>query len=480
MSASQSQLSQERPFAGLRPFDVDDSEFFFGRDAQIMSLYRLVDRSRFVAVMGSSGSGKSSLVRAGLLPLLRAESADVSGPTWEAVTLRPGDEPLNALADALADLATRTEMKSKVDPQMRRELIGLALERSSYGLTRALDQIPSLAGKSIFLMVDQFEELFRFAKAGTARSRASHSRWRDKAANFVQLLLEGSRTPAHRLHVLITMRSDFIGDCAQFQGLPEAVSVSQFLVPSLTRDQREEIIRKPLSMAHATIDSALVERMLNDASRQIDPLPVLQHCLARLWEAAGTSRHLTLRQYDSIGRIVGALSEHADAVMASLPGLELAVEQLFRALSELDKEGRATRRAISFAQLTAETGIPEEQLRRVIARFGADDCSFIVTAPPDVSTLRPETRVDVVHEALLRGWRKISEEPHDGLADGKRAMGWLFAEDADGRFYRALLALLEARPASDKVTLPLDQVEDRWKWWTERPRTPAWAARYEH
>jgi WD40 repeat protein len=157
-----------------------------------------------------------------------------------------------------------------------------------------------------------------------------------------------------------------------------------------------------------------------------------------------------------------------------LPGLELVVEQIFRALSEVDKEGRATRRSLPFSRLLAETGVARKDLLRVLDRFRADDCSFIVPSVSAVPQLRNDTRIDVGHEALLRRWDRISAEAGHGLGEGA-GTGWLEAEEADGRFYRALLALLEAGPS---VTLPLDQVESRWEWWKARPRTAAWAERY--
>ncbi|HEV2908035.1 MAG TPA: WD40 repeat domain-containing protein, partial [Candidatus Eremiobacteraceae bacterium] len=354
------------------------------------------------------------------------------------------------------------------------------LRRSSFGLSKAVDDIADLSGKSVLLVVDQFEELFRYATSATRDSRGG-ALWRDEAANFVQLLLEATRSRSSSINVLITMRSDFIGDCAQFHGLPEAVSAAQFLVPSLTRDQREDVIRKPVEKAGATIDSTLVEMLLNDAGSETDQLPVLQHCLSRLWDRAqpdaGGIRHLGLDEYHAIGSIAGALSQHADEVMASLPGLELAVEQVFRALSEVDAEGRATRRALPYSRLLAETGVPEADLVRVLDRFRAEDCSFILPSPVAVPVLRGDTRVDVVHEALLRRWERISaDRPH--MLDGRVQTGWLNAEAADGRFYRALLALLETGSAAKAVTLPLDQVEARWEWWMSRPRTAAWAERY--
>lgn len=273
-------LSAERPFPGLRPFGYDDREYFFGREDQVYALYRLLDHSRFIAVIGSSGSGKSSLVRAGLLPLIKEESEGEGGRDWRSITFTPADAPISRLADALMALAPEEEAGD--DRGIRRERIEFALRRSSFGLGEALGEIPNLSGKSLLLVVDQFEELFRFAG-----NRIGDAVWRDEAANFVQLLLEVCRARSRSVYVLITMRSDFIGDCARFHGLPEAVSSSQFLVPSLTRDQRQDVIRKPIEKAGATIEPALVERLLNDVGHELDELPVLQHCLSRLWERAG-------------------------------------------------------------------------------------------------------------------------------------------------------------------------------------------------
>jgi WD40 repeat protein/energy-coupling factor transporter ATP-binding protein EcfA2 len=466
----------DRPFPGLRPFEFEDNAFFFGREDQVSALYRLLNRNRFIAVVGSSGSGKSSLVKAGLLPLIQQESDEADGRTWCRVTLHPGDAPMAALENALGALAAAQVDESEEDRQIRRERIGFALRRSSFGLANALDEIPNLSDKSILLVVDQFEEIFRYAG--------------DEAVRFVQVLLEISRDRTHVVNVLLTMRADFIGDCARFYDLPEAVSAAQFLVPSLTRDQRDDVIRKPIEKAQATIDSTLVERLLNDARGENDQLPVLQHCLARLWESAkpstsGEKRHLSQQDYEAVGQISGALSKHGNDVMNDLPDeLKLAVEQLFRSLSKVDEEGRATRRTRLYGELVAESGLPEPDMRQVVNRFRADDCSFIVPSVEAIAVLENATRVDIVHEALLRKWEKISAVRDESL--GGAQTGWLNAEAEDGRFYRALLALLE-RKSGQHATLPPEQVEDGYKFWTgldesgrqtRPPKTAAWAQRY--
>jgi energy-coupling factor transporter ATP-binding protein EcfA2 len=472
-------LSTERPFPGLRAFGIEDRDFFFGREDHIASLYRLLDRNQFIAVVGSSGSGKSSLVRAGLLPLIQKETEDEGGRNWRFATLNPGNAPLAALASAVAGLAADEVSESVDDRNIRYERAAFALRRSSFGLTKAIDENPALAGKNVLLVVDQFEEIFRYGSIGAGK-RSETSRWRDEAATFVQLLLEATRSHSSPVNVLITMRSDFIGDCSKYYGLPESVSASQFLVPSLTRDQREDVMRQPIGAAGASIDSALVQRLLNDAGSETDELPVLQQCLSRLWERAAASqpRQLTLADYERIGTIKSALSRHADEVMQSpeLVGLGGAVEQVFRALTWWDDEGRATRRAIPYARLVAETGASENDVRRIVDRFRKDDCSFIVTSPPAVATVQDDTLIDVVHEALLRRWDKISGES-----------GWRAAEERDSQVYRGLLALLDRKSAEDKATLPLNLVQERWEWWSGRDqsgkqihpkRTQAWTERY--
>jgi tetratricopeptide (TPR) repeat protein len=488
--------SAEHPFPGLRPFAYQDHEYFFGRSDQTFALYRLIDRSRFVAVVGSSGSGKSSLVRAGLLPLLDLETGETGGRNWAWSEMRPGDAPLQRLTNLLADLSNDDD---QVVASGRRERIAAQLQRSSFGISEALAETKDLAGKSLVLVVDQFEELFRYAAAGSARASptAEDVRAREEATQFVQLLLEASRAPLLKINVLLTMRSDFIGDCARFHGLPEAVCAAQFLVPSLTRDQLDEVIRLPLEKAGATIDPELVERLLNDCGTEMDQLPVLQHCLSRLWEEAGKStvgkaapslapsvapeagggareigvraqpgRHLSLVHYRNIGEFSDALSMHADEILKDLgPKLLLAVTQVFSALSELDKEGRAVRRALRFSPLVAETGVDEAAVRQVLDRFRADDCSFLTPPRFDVKEIEATTRIDVGHEALLRRWEKVSGH---GIE-----LGWLRAEQQAGERYRGLLAM-----ADGDATLPAHLVDERLAWWKARPRTAAWAERY--
>ena len=475
-------LSKERPFPGLRPFFFADREFFFGRERQAFALYRLVENGRFIAVIGGSGSGKSSLVLAGLQGLLADETADTGGPTWAFLDMRPGGAPITRLASALSKLSAKD---SPDEAARRRDRIEWTLRQSSFSFESALAEGGGLGGRSLILVVDQFEELFRFGLAGLGyrRGGVEEARRRDEATQFVQILLDADRRRIPNVRVLITMRSDFIGDCAYFHGLSEAVSATQYLVPNLTRSQLEEAIRNPIEKAGGTIEPELVERLLNDCGDELDQLPVLQHCLMRLWDRAGTeipagrARQLTRLTYDAIGRMTDALSRHADEIFDQCAGGELAIEQAFRALSEVDREGRAIRRALRFDKLLAETGVSESELRAGLDRFRASNCSFLLPSLSVSPTLSADERIDIGHEALLRRWKKIAGKTEAiDPKTGRPPPGWLSEEQIDGQRYHTLVSLLDGAAGGERATL--DDPERTKDWWTHLPRTAAWADRY--
>jgi tetratricopeptide (TPR) repeat protein len=299
----------------------------------------------------------------------------------------------------------------------------------------------------------------------------------------VQILLDADRRRIPNVRVLITMRSDFIGDCANFHGLSEAVSATQYLVPNLTRSQLEEAIRKPVEKAGGTIEPELVERLLNDCGDALDQLPLLHHCLMRLWDRAGAEtpaegpRHLTRATYDAIGRMTDALSRHADEIFAQCTGKELAIEQAFRALSEVDREGRAIRRAVRFDKLLAETGVSESDLRAGLDRFRAPNCSFLLPSLSVSPTLGPDERIDIGHEALLRRWKQIAGKPDSvDPITGRPPPGWLAEEQIDGQRYHTHVSLLDGTAGGERATL--DDPERTKDWWERLPRTAAWADRY--
>src|SRR5258706_11800422 len=240
------------PFPGLRPFETDEEYLFFGREGQSEEILRRLREHRFLAVIGTSGSGKSSLIRAGLLPYLYGGFMAGAGSQWRVATLRPGSDPIGNLAHVLNAPAVLGGPGESADEAARSKiLLEVTLRRTGLGLIEAVRLARLPEGERVLVIVDQFEELFRFAE------EPSTARQQDDAAAFVKLLLEATAQNALPIYVVLTMRSEFIGDCAKFRDLPEAETAGPYLIPWRTRKQRRFAIQRPLVLGTTTISPRL-------------------------------------------------------------------------------------------------------------------------------------------------------------------------------------------------------------------------------
>jgi hypothetical protein len=466
-------LSREQPYPGLRPFDSGDEEFFFGRETQTRGLRQKLAASRLVAVVGRSGCGKSSLVRAGLVPLLAKESSSDGQQIWCIASFRPQGRPIAQLTEELLWLASDVrsadrgapagaERSKPADVQgMRRSRLDAMLRRSSRGLVEAAAELGLPERTELLIIVDQFEEIFRFEGA-----RGSDA---DEATAFVRLLMEAIHAESMVIRVILTMRLDFLGDCARFPQLPEAISDGQFLVPNLSRAERRAAIEEPARKCGAVVTPAVTQRLLNEIGDDPDQLPVLQHVLMRTWQQAGGGE-IRLEHYLATGGVAKAISRHADDVFKALPSDEhrSIAERMFKAISELDRRGRAIRRPLPVADIAAVAAAHEDSVRRVVDMFRAPECCFLM--PPAAEPLTERTPIDISHESLLRGWEKMTGE--------RPGEGWLAEEDRDGKIYRSLVEAAETFEKDSRAVLPraLNRLREAWR--RKAKPNAAWAERY--
>jgi energy-coupling factor transporter ATP-binding protein EcfA2 len=421
------------PFPGLRPYQPVESDLFFGRDEQIDDLLGRLPGRRMVAVVGASGSGKSSLVLAGLLPALERGYLAGAGSEWRIATFRPGGDPIGELARNVAAALGISQTEARA-----------SLSRSSLGLAE-LAQRCLRPGENLLVVVDQFEELFRYHREAVRRDE------REASSAFVKLLLTAAGRPEVPVaeldnlpvFVVLTMRSDYLGKSSQFRGLPEALNESQYLVARMTREQLQEAIEGPVGMAGGRIMPGLVQRLLNDTGDNSDQLPVLQHSLMRAWEvssqARGHGEPMGMPHYEdeSVGGMARALNLDAERAFAALgrdQRKEGIARRVFQRLVEPGAEDEESRRPTRLSELAQVCEASGPEVREAIKPFL--ERGFLVLSG-DADPI-----VDISHESLIRLWDKLRgwvKEEGDSASIYARLADWVkkaFRCTADSRWIR--------------------------------------------
>ncbi len=422
---------------------------------------------RFLAVVGTSGSGKSSLVNCGLRPALRRGMMAQAGSAWRMAQFRPGGNPIKALARALARsgvLFTGLDFSGEALEDMIEGTLGI----SNLGVVDLFEQAKLPPQTNLLLIVDQFEELFRYRPQPASPSSAGPNRSDERAVAFVNLLLEAAKSE-FPIYLVLTMRSDFFGDCARFPGLPEAVNEGQYLVPRLTRDERRAAITGPIKVGGGEISPVLLTRLINDVGDNPDQLPILQHALNRTWAEWHRERHgrepISLSHYEAIGTMAHALDRHAERAFAELTTerQKKICEVIFQALTDKGNEARGIRRPTDFATLCAIANASPAEVMVVLDVFRKPSRSFLM--PPHPEPVEPETVIDISHESLMRVWNRLRD--------------WVDREAESAGQYRRLVqsTLLYAKGAAGLMIDP--ELSLMLEWQKTCQQTAAWATRYD-
>lgn len=461
------------PYPGLRPFaydeSIDESIIFKGRDWQSENLLRRLSDSHLVAVLGPSGCGKSSLVLAGLIPRLESGDIYVAGGDWCAASMRPGKIPIRSLAEALAN---ELEVEEECKDELIEEFYG-QLCSSPTALISIHDAYGEKLGSytNLLIVVDQFEEIFREDMAEPGQAKL-----------LIDLILSVFHARPERLYIVITMRTDYLEQCALFMGLPDALNSSLYICPRLDDKELKEAIEKPAELYGGKVEPALTERIITDMSVALgydaDRLPLMQHALLQLWRSAqcqaatngntddGNDVHgpvLRLQDYLDMDGLVGALDKHADDIHSNLSADQQNVaEIMFRLLSDRQDGDRYQRRITSKNEILDVFGkgrAAEPLLESVIEDFASEESSFI--RPIDGGE-----GWDITHECLIRKWNQLR-----GWADHE-------AESAEDFLELTRQARLYEEGKRDR--LGPRQIQSYQDWFRTRRPTRAWAQRYEY
>ena len=450
------------PFPGLRPFDLEESHLFFGREGQSDEVLLKLSDNRFVAIVGPSGSGKSSFTFCGVLPMLYGGFLADKGSKWDVVVTRPGADPIGNLASNIMKLDESYNEAGESEKAIKRKITYTLLRSSSVGLVKALVKENRPAERSILILVDQFEELFRF------RSSSNKEKAYNDTLAFINLLVEAVQYPDVPIYVALTMRSDFIGDCAQFSELTQMINDSHYLIPQMTRAQKRKAIEGPVAVGGGEISPNLIQQLLNDLGDNPDQLPILQHSLMRTWdywsEHRDTNEVMDIRHYKAIGSMAEALSQHANEAYEELSATNQHVcEILFKTITEKRGDDDGVRRPTSLKDIALIADATEDQVKEVVEIFRQPGRSLLTPAHP--IELKSDSIIDISHESLIRIWVRLRK--------------WVADEDESASLYIRLAeaAAMHQQGKAGLWTTPDLQLALNWQ--SKQKPTIHWAGRYD-
>ena len=457
------------PYTGLRSFTEDESLYFKGRDLQVDQITSLLEQNKFLMVTGASGEGKSSLIYAGLIPNARAGFFKAKYTNWVVADFRPERSPVHNMANALAH--TFNSNAFTIETELRRgysSLIDLYTNSDFYidessEQWQLLDESQQQSGKrkaaNLMIIVDQFEEFFTNPENFYNEAPSQDSQI------VVNLVLETARIAIKRnipVYLVCTMRSDYIGQCSAFRGLPEYIGFSQFFVPRLKRKDLKQVIGEPAILSGNRISQRLIERLVYDIAEGVDQLPILQHALNQVWLAAGHgSQEMDLVHYAMVGGMPAedlpdeeqlifrkwfdklpakrqkyyqdtglnkVIEIHASVLYenawenyhASNPNSDITHKDVkriialtFSCLTKIDNS-RAVRNRMSLGEITGiinTPGITPAVVSEVLGIYREEGNSFIrpfKTDDPETHKLTEDTVLDITHESLIRNWNKLN------------------------------------------------------------------------
>jgi energy-coupling factor transporter ATP-binding protein EcfA2 len=466
-----SKLLPRRPYPGLRPFEKAEWPIFRGRDRLVQDILTILARNHFASIIGPSGSGKSSLVKAGVLATLERRHG-LMGVQWRTAEMRPGVAPLWSMADGILRALRPKLVKDGELPEAEVARIRALIDISEDGLAVIMREFELEESENFLLLVDQFEEIFRYRSEEEDAERA----------RLIELLLAVADDKPSGLYVVTTMRSEYLGDCPRFTGLAETLNETHYLVPRMNEEELRQAIVEPAEIKQGSIQHELVERLIEDVRSQKDQLPILQHTLLWMWIQeeekrqseglnAGAGIHLGLAQYEQLeaGRSAGspervrnALSRHGDRILDGLSAEEQKVaEVMFRRMVEVEEHSNRLRRPTRAGTVAGLAKVSLDVVQRVVDAFRAADASFIRANRERVTE---NTSIDIMHESLIRQWDTLDR--------------WVRQEKAAYEVYSELCRAAQRMHEGHGSLLRGHELSQALRWASQEQRTRLWARRY--
>ncbi len=452
-----SQTMAKNPFPGLRPFRSDESHLFFGQDNTCEKVISKLTVNNFVCLLGGAGVGKTSLINCDLKPWLYSGLAFDKKAAWHIFDAQPGLDPIKNLAKAIC-----LEVKEFFDESQRiQEQISYSvLRRGKTGIIELFDQLKLSVDDNYLFVIDQFEDLFRL------RLKTDEIDFFEESLEFVTLLTEALNSSKYNIYVIVSIRSDFTDDCVMFPGLAEMINRSNVLIPRMARNQIEQVVIGPLLTANVTMDKTCLAQILNDATISEDVLPRLQYAMKRTWDSWSSlnspDKPISIKEYESIGGIKGAISSHANLIFDDLSEVDKnTCELIFKSLTERGAENKGLGRACTIQELSGIAKVEVDDIIRIITIFSQKEIGFLEF---DSNDFRPETFVQLSHVSIMRAWDKLSK--------------WVDDEAISGQMYKQLSNASAAYQIGRAGLLRSPDLQFAINWREKQKPTLVWAQRY--
>ncbi|WP_373514739.1 hypothetical protein [Persicitalea sp.] len=446
------------PFPGLRSFESQDSELFFGRESHIKELRVKLSMNRFLAIVASSGSGKSSLIKAGLIPSLHRDKLnDTAHDEWNVILFKPGATPIRSLAQAL-----QVHLYGSEDGYLELAKKIRETPRVVYGLFK------ELIGKNILLVIDQFEEVFRYAQPSAAEQRDDEIHHSGATAKLIALIMDMIQQSDCPVYVVLTMRSDYLDECTNYVGFTEVINRGYYLLPKMNPAEIRRAIVKPIELQEAMIAPDLTDRLVTEIGSSFDHLPIMQHALMRTWdywESQETEKPLDETHYEAIGTMEKAVSRHAEEIYHGLANdkCRLATEKIFKSLVVLAPGDIGVMRPTRLRTIVRVTGMERELLTEVVNRFRQQGSSFLT--PSYTQRIDSDSFIDISLEKIMTLWERLG--------------GWIAEETESAKLYKKIGAAAALNQAGKTGLLVNPELQLGIQWLREEHPTLEWAEKYD-
>ena len=401
-------LLQRNPFPGSRPFFSAEDQLFFGRDKAVSELLRILLERRFVAMVGASASGKTSIIQSGVIPALLADMKK----EWVPVYIRPGLRPMESLIRGIQRVFSKNISESDV----------YAFLKSSQSVGDFIIE-KGLGNYHYFLVVDQFEELFTWPLALKSRKSGKNP----DAIHFISQLMRLVDVAEPQIFVMLSIRSEFLDYCSTYRELTEHLNRSKYLLPQMNRSDLTEAILEPFNVAGANVESGLEEYVLNDLEDAVPQLPLLQHALKKTydhWKSRGrTELPVTLDDYQASGRIRNGLSRDLEDLYQSLEFYQKEIcERIFKTIAFKTGRQEAYSRRTSLGNIARVAQCNIDRVVEIVEIFDKAGHPFL--GYQHSTPLSSESRIELSHESLIYIWDRLRQ--------------WVDEEDESIRMYLKL------------------------------------------